>query len=272
MSLWSSNVMFLFLEVTDIPRARSFMEDVLGLELIENRFHPPHERHGVAKYDAGNTILALNLAGRTFARHAEDGIVTVLGTDPRQEARIYAHLYTAGLNPPRSAGGVFPDHENHTYAVRSVMRPPADDEEPRPPHLEELRFAVEDLGESIAFYQEVLGLPLLHVDRERAVLAAANLRFVLHREATGRPVRQDGLLTVFYTPDIEEVYAALAARGLDFRNLTVKYSEIGGTVRFLTPTGHAFCLYEPSEESLSWESGPKVRQLMNRLGSEQTVH
>jgi catechol 2,3-dioxygenase-like lactoylglutathione lyase family enzyme len=272
MSLWNSNIMFLFFEVTDIPRARSFMEDVLGLELIENRFHPPHERHGVAKYDAGNSILALNLAVKTFERHAPEEIVTVFGADPRREAQIYGRLYSAGLSPPPKAGGVFIDHDSHRFAVRSTSRPTLDGEVPRVTGIEELRFAVHDLGESIAFYHEVLGLPLLQEHGESATLAAANLRIVLDRRQNGLPARRDGLLTVFHAPQIEETYDTLAQRGLDFRNLTVRYSEIGGAVRFLDPTGYAFCLYEPSEESLSWESGAKVRQLMSRFDGELTVH
>lgn len=272
MSLWNSNVMFLFFEVTDIPRARFFMEDVLGLELIENRFHPPHERHGVAKYDAGNSILALNLAVKTFERHAPEEIVTVFGADPRREARIYGRLYTAGLSAPRQAGGVFVDHDNHRFAVRSTSRPSPDTEVPGVAGIEELRFGVDDLGESIAFYHEVLGLPVLEEHADRAALAAANLRIVLYRRQNGSPMRRDGLLTVFHAPQIEEMYGALAERGLDFGKLAVRYSEIGGAVRFLDPSGHAFCLYEPSAESLSWESGAKVRQLMTRFDGELTVH
>lgn len=272
MSLWGSNVMFLFLEATDISRSRAFLEDVLGMELIENRFHPPHERHGIAKYDAGNTIIALNLAVKTFERQASDGIITVLGTDPMREAQIYARLFTAGLQPPREARGAFPDHDNHSFAVCASSRVPALGETPKPTRIVELRFAVKDLAESIAFYHEILGLPNIDRSREHAVFAAANLRLVLQRRQSGAPVRNDGFLTVFYAPEIEEMYEELAHRGLDFKDLRVRHSEIGGAVRFLDPSGHAFCLYEPSEESLSWESGPKVRQLMVRLGSEQTVH
>jgi catechol 2,3-dioxygenase-like lactoylglutathione lyase family enzyme len=149
---------------------------------------------------------------------------------------------------------------------------PALGESPRPPGIVELRFAVEDLGESVAFYHEILGLPLIERRNEQAVLAAANLRFVLHPWNNGSSVRRNGFLTVFYTPQIEEAYEALAQRGLDFNGLRVRYSEIGGAVRFIDPAGHAFCLYEPSEESLSWESGPKVRQLMHRWGREQKVN
>lgn len=269
MSLWDSNVMFLFYEVTDIPRSRAFVENALGLELIENRFHPPHERHGVAKYDAGNVILALNLAVKTFVREASDGIVTVFGTDPRHEARIYARLFSEGLSSPLVAGDVFPDHDRHEFAVRSVRRPADDGESRRALHIEEIRYTVEDVGESVAFYHEVLGLPVLHREDDRAQLAAANLRLLLHRRTLSPPVRHDGLLTVFYAAEIEAVYASLEQRGMDFRNKKVRYSDIGGSVRFLDPDGHSFCLYEPSEECLSWESGPKVQELMGPYGTEE---
>lgn len=271
MSLWDSSVMFLFLEATDLPRSRFFLKDVLDLKLLEDRFHPPHERHGVAKYDAGNVILALNLAVKTFNRHASDGLVTVFGTEVQREALIYARLHGAGLSPPAEPGGTFFDPDNHGFAILSTKDPTAGEGSEASLRVEELRFDVEDLGAAVAFYNEILGLPLLHRAEGHAVLESANLRFVLtaREESVDLPVRNDGVLTVFSTPQIERTYESLAQRGLDFRNRKVRYSEIGGTVRFRDPTGHAFCLYSPSEESLDWESGPKVRELMTY--TERTV-
>ena len=60
---------------------------------------------------------------------------------------------------------------------------------------------------------------------------------------------------------LEETRAALEARGLEFRGVRVGFSEIGGTTRFDDPSGHRLCLYVPSEESLTWGSGPKVLEI-----------
>jgi hypothetical protein len=54
---------------------------------------------------------------------------------------------------------------------------------------------------------------------------------------------------------------ALVQRGLHFKGTRVGYSDIGGTTRFVDPSGHVFCLYEPSQESLTWGSGSKVKEI-----------
>jgi hypothetical protein len=77
----------------------------------------------------------------------------------------------------------------------------------------------------------------------------------------GRPIRHSACLMVFYTSDVEAAKQALARRGLTFRS-GVGFSDIGGTARFNDPSGHIFCLYQPSAESLMWGSADKVLDLM----------
>ena len=70
---------------------------------------------------------------------------------------------------------------------------------------------------------------------------------------------------------VEADEAALAVtlidRGLGFSTRRVAYSKIGGTTRFEDPSGHRFCLYEPSDDSLTWGSGQKVLAVAARAAA-----
>jgi hypothetical protein len=57
---------------------------------------------------------------------------------------------------------------------------------------------------------------------------------------------------------------ALVERGLAFQGSRIAHSEIGATARFEDPSGHRICIYEPSKECLSWSSGAKVMEIMDR--------
>jgi hypothetical protein len=79
MSLCGAPLLYVFYETASLERQRSFCEDILGLPVIENQFHPPHEFHGLVKYDGGQIILSLNLSKEAkFHRCASDGLTTVL--------------------------------------------------------------------------------------------------------------------------------------------------------------------------------------------------
>lgn len=265
MSLWGSKILYIFLDTTALARQRVFLEDVLGLNVVENEFHPPHNRHGVVKYDAGDTILALNVGGPDFDRFGTDGTLTVFTTTPMREAQVYAELHIRGFEAPTSPGGAFPDLDNHRYALLHYS--PPSDETGRRDYLSirELELEANDLSESLHFYQETLGLILLEQNPETATFATGNIRLVLKGRAfhDRRPAkRSDGYLIVFHTNDITESYKELARRGLRFQS-EVSYSDIGGAARFRDPSGHVFCLYEPSAEALTWGSGAKVTEIID---------
>jgi len=269
MSLWSSKILYLFLDTTALARKRLFMETVLGLEVIENEYHPPHSRHGVVKYDAGEVILALNIADPDFDKGGSNGLVTVLATSPMREAKIYAELQINGFAAPQVSGDGFTDEDNHQYAIRRV--PPAfgwAQEETRA-SIAELHLTVGDLEQSMAFYGGLLDLILLEETKQSASYATGNLKLVLHdwrQVADSPPDRHKGCLVVFHTEKITDTFDALSKRGVRFQG-GIGYSDIGGAARFVDPTGHVLCLYEPSAESLSWRSGPKVREI---ISSEST--
>jgi catechol 2,3-dioxygenase-like lactoylglutathione lyase family enzyme len=260
-------LLFVFYETTGLARQRQLLEQILGLKVIENQFHPPHHSHGLVKYDAGGVILALNLSGPgKLSEDGSDGLAATLSTpSPDTTAvRLLAHGCMA------RAGGVLTDPDGHHYVIRaapSANRPGV--------FVPELRLVVGDLAASLAFYGETLGLELRgRTDGElRFVTGAIDLVLQRGRAAPdGRPARHNGYLLVFHTGDIQRAFEDLLRRGLRFKQPRVGFSEIGGTARFTDPSGHTYCLYEPSAVSLSWGSGPKVREIVGgRIGVDSVA-
>jgi len=261
-SLRHSPLLYVFLEARQLTRQRELLESLIGLPVIEVESHLPHERHGVVKYDARNLIVSLNLAGSSrFRGGGSDALVTVLTVDPawpmEERLRNNAGLATA------HGRGLFTDMHGHHFLLRS-------DQTDRTAHLrwpavEELCLKVANLAVSVPFYRDVLGLELLDQAENTAHFATGTVSLVLecgHVAADGRHLRRNTYLLVFYSKDIEETRVALMQRGLVFKSQRVGFGEIGRTVRFEDPSGHRFCLYEPSAESLTWGSGGKVMEIV----------
>ena len=249
-----SPLMFVFLDVSSLPRHRRLYERVLGFRVVENQFHPPHEHHGLVKYDAGGTILAVNLfAERKFQRPGADGVTLVC----RIAEPDRLHLLT---DYGRRAGMSFTDSDGHHYLFADG--PPADPA--LPAEISELRLAVPDTAAAARFYRDVLGLRPAAVTSDAWRFRTGSLDLTVYRDAQspdGRPIRHNACLMVFYTADVLAAEQALRQRGLAFSS-GVGFSDIGGTARFRDPSGHTFCLYQPSAESLTWGSAEKVLELM----------
>jgi hypothetical protein len=81
-----------------------------------------------------------------------------------------------------------------------------------------------------------------------------------------RQLQRAGYLIVFYAPDIVATQEQLVARGARFKRPRPGYSEIGDSSRFDDPEGNHLCLYQPSQECLTWGSGPKVMELAQMEG------
>ena len=249
MSLRGSPLLYVFSDVHGLPRQRELLEEVLGFPVIELEPHLPHHRHGVVKYDAGDLILSLNLSSPgKFREGASDGLVTVLAVAPGSTDAVAAY--------GRLDGGVFTDPSGHHYLLRQRAS--------SSPAVEELRLTVRDLDESVEWYGDVLDLELTSRDDNTARFATGSVDLVLDQRAVavdGGRLRLQTSLIVFYTATLEETHAELSERGLQLGNAHPAYSDIGGTSRFDDPTGNRLCLYEPSEESLGWGSGPKVLEI-----------
>lgn len=264
MSLRQSPLMYVFYEMSRLKPSRELYESVIGLPVIEIEPHLPHHHHGVIKYDAGDIILSFNLSGPSrFDAGSSDGLVTVFNVDPAWPAE---RLSSPATTLSTRDGELYTDPQGHHYVFR---RRPAEgaggaDARPRGPTVEELRLTVRDLDASVAYYRDVLGLELLSRTEEAARFATGTVALALERGEVapdGGEVAYSTYLIVFYCRDIEEMYSIMLKRGLEFKSNRVDYNEVGGTVRFDDPSGHRFCLYVPSEVSLTWESGPKVSEI-----------
>jgi predicted enzyme related to lactoylglutathione lyase len=253
--------MYVFADAHGLPRQRELLETAVGLPVIEIEPHLPHHRHGAVKYDAGPIIFSLNLASPgKFRPDQSDALVTVFTVDPKW--RIGARVRAYGRTLRRTDGELFTDPSGHHY----LFRPARDDVRGRlrRPVIEELRLIVEDLAESTRYYRDVLDLAQLGGTSTTARFATGSCDLVLEESATapdGRIAQRRTCLIVFHAADVEATRVALEQRGADFGNRHAAYSEIGGTARFDDPSGHRLCLYEPSAESLAWESGPKVMEI-----------
>jgi predicted enzyme related to lactoylglutathione lyase len=258
MSLVGAPLLYVFYDICRLTEQRALLETAMALPVIEVEPHQPHHRHGVVKYDAGNLILSLNLStvGK-FRADASDALTTVFEVDQPAPLRERLQRHTGMTAAP--GDGRFTDADGHHYAV---LEAPAGRHRPV---VGELRLTVADLAESVEFYGERLGLDPLESPEGTARFATGTVPLVLlpgEVAPDGRRPRRSTYLLVFHAGDIEEAHAALVDRGVAFGSRRVAFSEIGGTARFDDPSGHRFCLYEPSAESLTWGSGEKVMNVV----------
>jgi predicted enzyme related to lactoylglutathione lyase len=258
MNLHDSPLLYVFYDIAGLDDQRELLESAIGLPVIEVEAHLPHERHGVVKYDGGTLIPSINLSTpRKFHEESSDALVAVFDVPDDWDADALRARCPA---TPAPYGEVFTDPWGHHYAFR-----PSDDLAPGdPPRITELRLAVDDVFESVLFYRELVGLEVLEQGPRGARLATASADIVLERRdvsVDGRQLDRRTVLIVFYASPIEDMREALVEGGLEFSNRRVAYSKIGGTTRFEDPSGHRFCLYEPSADSLTWGSGRKVMEV-----------
>jgi predicted enzyme related to lactoylglutathione lyase len=233
MSLCHHPLLYLFLETGDLTAQRHTLEAGIGLQVLAVD-DTPGVRHGVVSYDAGTLLVSLNLASRRrTAGGGTDGLVTVFEA-PRGPCMIT-------------------DSDGHHFLLNPT---PA-----RIPLVAELRLATADLTSSVAFYRDVLGLSPTFRDASRAEFDAGAVTLVL--EHLPEPRRHDRYLLVFHTREIRATCEALAAKGLVFRGRKVGTRGFGSTIHFDDPSGHRFCLYEPSAEALAGDAGRKVRQVLS---------
>lgn len=282
--LANSKLIYLFLYVRHLDRARAFFEETLGFHVLETD-------PGAAKYDAGSTILALNRAsdfGRDLPRKRDETSLIVFHTDEIDET--IAALEARGVEceePLRyeigATSGFFdpdghylqlyePSQEAMTWpsagSIREILsRPaPADGEStPGPWRLVYLFLFVEDPARSLSFYSEKLGLRILEEDAGSQVVKYDAGVIIATHPPVGDPARALARpkfsSMVFHTPDVEAAYRDLAERGVEFTS-GVAASAIGKIAGFEDPDGHAFYLYEPSTEALTWPSARKIEEIL----------
>ncbi len=271
--LTQSPLLYVFYEACNLEQQRDVYERVLGLPVIENQFHPPHEVHGLVKYDAGTIVISLNLCGQSrFENDGSDGMVAAYTVPNCGE--VFERLMEGTHPVSGQATMFFSDLHGHHYELSEADVRGALTAENKTPILRQLRLTVKDLTESIDFYEGILGLTLKSRADRSALFSAGPVDLAIEQIESPDKVGQlrgGTYLIVFYTRDARAMYASLTARGLSFKSPRVSYSDIGGTARFQDPTGHTFCIYEPSEESLGWGSGPKIKELMARAEAAESL-
>lgn len=249
-SLCESQLLYLFLDVSSLARHRAFFEEALSMPVVENQFHLPHHHHGLVKYDAGGMILSLNVFGPgKFSGGRSDGLTVVCKLVPDGTS-----------TPTRGPARLFTDWDGHHFVLPNATGAG------RSPRVEvkELRLMVDDIRSAVRLYDGVLGLSLVDRTGTTARFATGTIDLVLEEgelAPDGLPIRRSTYLPVFYTADVTAMQAALEGRGLNFSQ-GAGFSDIGGTARFSDDSGNTFCLYQPSEESLGWDSGQKVQELV----------
>jgi len=199
----------------------------------------------VVKYDAGPLVVSVNLSPATrFPSSTSDGLTMVFAHGDTRRTDTHGHHYLLDGAPGAAAA------------------------------MAELRLRVANLGASARFYRDVLGLRPQPDAAGGPAFATGTVPIALRPGGSaddGRRIRYDTYLLVFHTDDIDSTRAELAARGVAFTGRAVGSKEIGRTIRFADPSGHRFCLYEPSEEVLTWPSGSTVRRILSGQSTRSTT-
>jgi catechol 2,3-dioxygenase-like lactoylglutathione lyase family enzyme len=253
-------LVYVFLDTADLARERRFCEDVLGLPVIENQFHPPHHHHGLVKYDAGTILMSLNVAGKSARDwRRPDSFVTMLRS--RRFADIVSADARAGSRTYAEGSlTIVADGDNHLFSA---------EESTGGPSVARLRLLVKSLADSVEFYVETLGMGLTDARPSCALVDAGNVELELvENEAAVADRRRDGYLIVFHSSDIDAAVDHLQAARPGSASRVVE-SDIGATSRVEDPSGHPLCLYVPSATALSWPSGRKVGEIIDQVSQRR---
>lgn len=131
------------------------------------------------------------------------------------------------------------------------------------PSLETIVLFVSDMVASRYFYEQTLGLRPLAAGPQLVTYSAGHLQLCLLPAADYGVTLQNGLDRsadiTFLVDDLPRTRDLLATRGVRFSR-TLDYI-VGLTTDFYDPDGHWFSLYQPSEASWGWPSGPKLQAL-----------
>ena len=109
-----------------------------------------------------------------------------------------------------------------------------------------LMLGVTDLGRSVAFYRDTLGLPLRGTGGEFAFLDAGGVTLGL-RQTPDLPPSSDErrVEVVFSVDDIEAAHASLRSRGVEFRRAPRLVTSDQHAADFRDPDGHVLSIFGP---------------------------
>ena len=108
-----------------------------------------------------------------------------------------------------------------------------------------------DLDASIAFYRDVLGLPITRDERDAAWAEAdlpGGVRFALHRSHEGADPQTPGTVVVdFAVADIDDAEKRLRAAGVKI--VEVMRESWGAALTLFDPDGYRISLYQAARMS-----------------------
>lgn len=111
--------------------------------------------------------------------------------------------------------------------------------------LDHVYYWTRDMDRAVAFYRDVLELPLVRREGESwAEFDAGSLRLALHGVVEGRSVTPGGATAVFEVEDLDRARRALEDRGVQFHE---HVGEVAGYARFasfLDPDGNTVQIIE----------------------------
>ncbi|MFQ5951384.1 MAG: VOC family protein [Candidatus Geothermarchaeales archaeon] len=101
-----------------------------------------------------------------------------------------------------------------------------------------------DVERSVAFYRDVLGLPLLDQHGGTAHFDGGGIRLSLHPTEDGDVPPRGSFFVFVIETDIDEVYDELKQRGVVFEG-PLKNEEFGRATSFRDPDGHQLFIWQP---------------------------
>jgi predicted enzyme related to lactoylglutathione lyase len=111
--------------------------------------------------------------------------------------------------------------------------------------IDHIYYWTTDMDRGVAFYRDVLELPLVRRDGANwAEFDAGPVRLALHGVVEGRQVAPGGATAVFEVDDLDEARRALEDRGVTFHE---HIGEVAGYARFasfLDPDGNTVQIIE----------------------------
>jgi len=123
--------------------------------------------------------------------------------------------------------------------------------EPRQLKLGTVLLGVRDLARSLAFYRDVLRLPVQFSSEEFAFLDLGGVALAL-RALHGVPAPAEGVTElVFHVEDVDEAYRELQSRGVVFRIAPRVVTPDRFAADFRDPDGHVLSILGPRK------SGPR---------------
>ena len=109
-----------------------------------------------------------------------------------------------------------------------------------------LMVPVRDLGRSLAFYRDALGLAVRFAGDEFAFLDGGGVAIALRKAGNVGPAPADHFIEiVFEVDDIDAAYESLRARGVEFRIAPRPATGDRHVADFRDPDGHVLSIFGP---------------------------